>query len=201
MTENKTIWIGGILIALLVLLGLWWISSSVIAPAPGYQTATTTPNTNTTGGTSGGGSSISTVDRSSSSVVAIAENISGASTFGSWLASTGVAAEVSGKGPYTIFVPTDAAIAALPAGTFSNLNAAGKKRFVEYYIVAGRAIDADAQVSGVITALSKDALNFSNVNNIPMVGSAIITTQYKGSNGVVYVINAALIPPKATVIQ
>jgi len=199
MTENKGIWLGGIGLAVLVLLGLWWFSSSNLA-APAYQGATASPSTNTTG-TGSGNSSVSTVDRSSSDVASIAASISGASTFASWLASTGVAAEVSGKGPYTIFVPTDAAIAKLPAGTFSSLSAAQKKRFVEYYIVAGRAIDVDAQVSGVITALSKDALNFSNVNNIPMVGSAIITTQYKGSNGVVYIINTALIPPKATVIQ
>src|SRR3989344_4433500 len=98
MTENKGIWLGGIGLAVLVLLGLWWFSSSNLA-APAYQGATASPSTNTTG-TGSGNSSVSTVDRSSSDVASIAASISGASTFASWLASTGVAAEGRGKGPY-----------------------------------------------------------------------------------------------------
>lgn len=188
MNENKGMLIGSIALLIVAVLGLWWFSASQSVDTSGVDT--------TDSSTSSSKTPISKVDRSSSDVVSIARSISGASVFAGWLTSSGVAAQVTGKGPYTIFVPSDAAVAKLKAGTFTNLSAAGKKRFVQYYIVKGRAIDVDAQVSGTIPALSGDDLNFDNTNNITMVNSGIITAQYKGSNGIVYVINTALIPPE-----
>ncbi len=187
MNENKGMWLGGLALLIVAVLGLWWFSASQSAISGVDNTATST---------SGSKTPISKMDRSSSDVVSIAQSISGSSTFGGWLNSSGVSAQITGKGPYTIFVPTDAAVAKLKAGTFTNLSAAGKKRFVQYYIVKGRAIDVDAQVSGTIPALSGDDLNFDNTNNIAMVNSGIIIAQYKASNGVVYVINTALVPPE-----
>lgn len=188
MNENKGIWLGGLALLIIAVLGLWWFSASRTTGILGVDNASTS--------TSGSNAGVSKVDRSSSDVVSIAQSISGASVFGGWLNSSGVAAQITGKGPYTIFVPTDAAVAKLKAGTFTSLSAAGKKRFVQYHIVKGRAIDVDAQVSGTIAALSGDDLNFDNTNNIAMVNSGIITAQYKGSNGIVYVINTVLVPPE-----
>jgi len=191
MNQNsKGLWIGLIVVIVIALLGWWWYSMSQSATSDmASTTAATTTSTTASAG-------VPVNDESSSNVATIAQNITGASTFGSWFASTGVAAQVTGAGPYTIFVPSDAAVGTLAPGTFSGLSAAGRKRFIEYYVVSGRAIDVSAQTTGSIQALSGDALNFSNANNIPMVDSAIITTEYKGSNGVVYVINAGLIPPQ-----
>lgn len=67
---------------------------------------------------------------------------------------------------------------------------------MQYHVISGRAVDVDAQISGGIAALSGDALNFSNINNIPMVGSAIVIAEYKASNGIVYLVSGALVPPK-----
>jgi uncharacterized surface protein with fasciclin (FAS1) repeats len=99
-------------------------------------------------------------------------------------------------------VPTDGAVSQLPAGTISGLSAAAKKRLVEYHIVTGRAVDVDAENSGSIQALSGDALNFSlGTNNTPMVNSSITVTEYKASNGVVYLIDNVLIPPTSSQTQ
>lgn len=196
MNENKVPWASIGVVVVLVGLGIWWYSTSNSATPADVSTndgaVTDTSDTVNV--------SINTVDRVSSTVASIAESISGASTFGSWLVSTGVASQITGKGPYTIFVPTDKAVAALKAGTFNNLSTAEQKRFVQYHIISGRALDIDAMQSGTIVALSKDALNFSNTNNIPMVNSGIVITQYKGSNGIVYEINTVLVPPKKQVI-
>ena len=198
MNENKGSWKG--IAVVLVLVGLGFglyslYSSRSDVPADLSSDGSAVIDTSDTANVS-----INTVDRVSSNVVSIAENISGASTFGSWLVSTGVASQITGKGPYTIFVPTDKAVAALKAGTFNNLSVAEQKRFIQYHIISGRALDIDAMKSGTIIALSKDALNFSNTNNIPMVNSGIVITQYKGSNGIVYEINAVLVPPTKSVI-
>jgi uncharacterized surface protein with fasciclin (FAS1) repeats len=199
--KNRDVWIGVIALVVIGGLGIWWLMSNdnsasmtntVATSTTATTTTTTTANKNTAQGPQ-------TVDRSSQNVVSIAENISGASDFASWLSSTGVAATLKGAGPYTIFVPTDGSISQLPAGTISKLTAAGKKRLVQYHIVTGRAIDVTAENSGSIQALSGDALNFSyNATNIPMVDSAITITEYKGSNGVVYLIDNVLIPPTST---
>jgi uncharacterized surface protein with fasciclin (FAS1) repeats len=197
MNENKGMWIWIVGIIVVVALGIWWLAASQNVDISGgffsqfLGSSAPSSTTNQTTTTSGQQQQVS------GDVVAVAEHLSGASTFATWLSSTGVGAQVTGKGPYTIFVPTDGAISQLPAGTFSNLSAAQKKRFVQYHVVVGREIDASAQTAGTIQALSGDALNFSyGTNKIPMVDNAIIITQYKASNGVVYLVDNVLIPPK-----
>jgi uncharacterized surface protein with fasciclin (FAS1) repeats len=197
--KNRDIWIGVIALIVIGGLGIWWIMSNANAGMSSTTATSTVATTTTTTTTTGTVQGPQTVDRSSQNVVTVAENLSGASDFASWLSSTGVAATLTGAGPYTIFVPTDGAISQLPAGTISNLSAAGKKRLVQYHIVSGRAIDVTAENSGSIQALSGDELNFSDsATNIPMVNSAITITEYKASNGVVYLIDNVLIPPTST---
>jgi uncharacterized surface protein with fasciclin (FAS1) repeats len=111
----------------------------------------------------------------------------------------GVAATINAKSTskYTIFVPTNGAFAQLPPGTVSNMSAAEKKRLIEYHVVSGRAVDPDQMTAGSIQALSGDILNFSyGIDKIPLVNSAIVVTQYEGTNGVVIVIDNVLLPPK-----
>lgn len=131
------------------------------------------------------------------SVTTTAERLPGASQFISLFKSTDVAAAVTGKGPYTIFVPTNGAFSQLPAGTIPKMTPAQKLRFVQYHVVVGRAIDPEAQVAGTIQALSGDMLNFSfGADKIPLVGSAIFIKKYQASNGVVYLIDNVLLPPQ-----
>ncbi len=195
-------WVIGAIVVILVGLAAWWLASSQSVSMPTLgTTASSTIASSTTGESNTSGTvnvaSLPTSDLSSSGVVSVAENISGASTFGSWLASTGVATQLTGKGPYTIFVPTNGAISQLPTGTFTNLSLAAKKRFVQYHVISNRAVSVDAQFAGTVISMSGDPLNFSyGTTNIPMVGSAIIISEYKASNGVVYLINGALVPPK-----
>jgi uncharacterized surface protein with fasciclin (FAS1) repeats len=189
MEEHKGVWVGLVAIVIVVALGLWWISAnqSVNSSTQGASTVATTT-------TSGTGPTVT--DNSNSNVASIVASLSGASRFQSLFASTGVSSLIKANGQYTIFVPTDGAFSSLLSGTISKMTAAQLKRLVEYHVVSGRAIQGGTEVSGAIQALSGDALNFSNTNNIPMVNSSILVSEYKGSNGVVYVINNVLIPPQ-----
>ena len=77
-----------------------------------------------------------------------------------------------------------------------------RKRWVEYHIVADRAIDPDAVKAGVIGTLSGDALNFTVLDDGSVrVNNSAITRAYIGSNGVVYVISSTLMLPEQTVIE
>jgi uncharacterized surface protein with fasciclin (FAS1) repeats len=204
MKGNTGVWVGVIGIILVALFAWWLVATAPKVPTDTgiYSNATSTDTTAGTSGSTSGGQATQGVPRatrSNASVAAIAQSISGSSTFGSWFASTGVAAEVTGKGPYTVFVPTNGSISQLTPGTFTNLSAAEKKRFVEYHVIKGKALDADALVAGQEMALSRDVLNISyGADKIPMVNSAIIIAAYQGNNGIVYVIDNALIPPHST---
>lgn len=190
----KSNWlVGAVVIVVALLLGWWAITPHDTALTEGDGMATTT-----TEQVNGNASQqVAVKNYSNQSVLAIAQSISGASTFGSWLTSTGVSAELSGAGQYTVFVPTDGSISQLPPGTYTNLSAAEKKRFVEYHIIKGKALDVDALTAGVETSLSGDALNVSyGQNKIPLINSAIVIEAYKGKNGIVYLVDNALIPPQ-----
>lgn len=181
-----------------VLLGIWfiWFNSSSESAIATDTTGTTTPVTINATTTLPSNTAVVEV-KQTASINSIIASLGGESIFASYLSSTGVATTLSGKGPYTIFVPSNAAFAALSPGTISNLSAAEKKRLVQYHIVVGRALDIDAVSSGAIQALSKDALNF-NVNistGVAQVNSSFVIHEYKASNGIVYVITGVLFPP------
>jgi len=180
--KNKFFWIGLLIgVVIVAILGWWQYAAS--------RPARVMEETMTQSGAA---------DQSSQDVVTVAENIPGATVFPSWLVSTGVAAQLAGAGPYTIFMPTDGSVADLKTGTFTNRSSAARKRLVEYHIVAGRAIDVSAQgqTMGGVQALSGDMLDFSYaIGKAPTVDGATILAEYAASNGVVYLISDVLMPP------
>ncbi len=133
-------------------------------------------------------------------VAQVVASLSGVSEFQSAFVSTGVSASLTGKGPYTVFVPTDTGYNLVKPGTITGMSAAEFKRFVQYHVVSGRALDLDALQNGTIQALSKDTLNFAvqKSTGFVQVNSSFAVTAYKASNGIVYVINQPLIPPAKT---
>ncbi len=201
MNNNNTLnWVIGAIVIVLIILGIWWYMQANPATT-NDGTATTTPQVATTtgtGGTGGNATPVTSEIRTSATVNGVISSLSGVGTFASLYSSTGVSASVTGKGPYTVFVPTDAAIAALAPGSITNLTAAQKKRLVQNHVVSGKMLDLDAVSSGVHTSLSKDTLNFQvqPQTKIAYVGSGYAIKQYKASNGMVYVITAVLTPPQ-----
>jgi len=196
--KNKWGWIiGAVVVIVLLLVGFWlWgnSNSSEVENTPGYGAASTTGDA-----LQGVGAPVPPVaeeTRTSSTVQGIIASLSNESRFAGLLSSTGVAGLVGGKGPYTIFVPTNAAFGLLPAGSL-NLSSAGLKRLIEYHIVSGKTIDVNAQTSASITALSGDALNFSVLagDKSARINSSVALRAYKASNGIVYVVSEVLLPP------
>ena len=202
MQNNRTFWVGAVIIIVVGALMYWWVSSGLplstwigLAQKRADTVATSTQNSGTAN-TGAGGPTVSTSKQDVASIVA---SLQGSSQFKSLFVSTGVSATINPRSvsKYTIFVPTDGAISQLPRGTITGLSAAEKKRLVQYHVISGQAIDVDAQVSGQMQALSGDTLNVTyGENGIPMVNSAIIVAQYNGSNGTVYVIDNVLLPPQ-----
>ena len=193
--NNKTTWVilGALVLLLVVGAFLWQNSASYGLGGQMWGTTSTTPTSATTTGTV----TLSATNRSSQDVATIAASLTGASTFASLFSSTGVKATITGKGPYTIFVPTDGAISLLTPGTIQNLSAAAKKRLVQYHVIKGTAVDPAAVKAGFMTAVSGDVLNFTvnNTDQSARINNSLVVKAYKGSNGVVYLISQVLFPP------
>ena len=109
---------------------------------------------------------------------------------------------LQGPGPFTVFAPTDAAFAALPAGTLDNLllpeNKATLEGILTYHVVAG-AVTAD-QVVNLTTATTVQgedlAITVEN-GNVFINGVGVVQTDVTASNGVIHIIDGVLLPPSA----
>lgn len=193
-TETKYMlaWVSAALLFIALIVVVWLLNSSRIESRVAYggpsdASVLKTPNT----------PFIVAQNRVATDVPSTALGLPDATRFSALLASTGVGASLSGKGPYTIFVPTDRALRQLAPGTLENMSAAELKRLVQYHIVATRAVDVNAVDSGSITALSGDALNFSlqSGDQSARVNSSVVLQGYNTKNGIVYLINSVLLPP------
>ena len=113
--------------------------------------------------------------------------------------AAGLVETLQGKGPLTVFAPTDAAFAALPAGTLDGLlkDPAALKKILLYHVVSG-AVTAD-KVVGLTTATSVEGSPIAiSVKDgaVYLNGSAqVVTPDVMASNGVIHVIDKVILPP------
>jgi uncharacterized surface protein with fasciclin (FAS1) repeats len=109
----------------------------------------------------------------------------------------GLASTLEGKGPFTVFAPTDAAFAKVPAKTLKALKKdKAKLRSVLLYHVAAAKLTA----ARVVKRKSIKTLNGQRVRvrvrdgNVLVGGARVTTPDVAASNGVIHVINRVLIP-------
>ena len=113
--------------------------------------------------------------------------------------AAGLVDTLQGKGPFTVFAPTDEAFAALPAGTLDKLLADKEalKQVLLYHVVAGD-ITAD-QVVKLTSATSVEGAPIAisvKDGKVYLNGSAqVVTPDVMASNGVIHVIDKVILPP------
>ena len=122
-------------------------------------------------------------------------------TLAAALQAAGLVETLKGKGPFTVFAPTDAAFAKLPKGTVEELlkpeNKAKLTSILTYHVVPGTVMAAQvATMNGKEARTANGQAVKVTVNgNGVMVGTAkVVTTDIKASNGVIHVIDSVLLP-------
>ena len=115
------------------------------------------------------------------------------------LQAADLVATLKGAGPFTVFAPTDAAFAALPAGTVENLlkpeNKAKLQRILTYHVVAGRVSAAEVMKMKTAKAVSGDTLTIAARSGAVMIDNAhVAKADIAASNGIIHVIDAVVIP-------
>jgi uncharacterized surface protein with fasciclin (FAS1) repeats len=120
-------------------------------------------------------------------------------TLAAALTAAGLVETLKGEGPFTVFAPTDAAFAALPAGTVEDLLKPENKdkliAVLTYHVVAGKVMSTDLS-EGMTAATVQGADITITLDGGPKVNGAVISAaDVEASNGVIHVIDAVILPP------
>jgi uncharacterized surface protein with fasciclin (FAS1) repeats len=109
---------------------------------------------------------------------------------------------LKGPGPFTVFAPTDAAFAALPAGTVEALLAdvPGLTDVLLYHVVEGDVRAADVVTLDEATTVQGSTIAIAVVGGEVRLNDTVTvtTTDIVASNGVIHVIDGVLLPPAST---
>ena len=111
--------------------------------------------------------------------------------------AAGLVETLSGKGPFTVFAPTDEAFAKLPAGTVEALlkDKAKLASILTYHVVSGDVRAAQAMKLSTAKTVNGQSLGIAvkdgsvMINNAKVVKADIVTT-----NGVIHVIDTVVLP-------
>jgi uncharacterized surface protein with fasciclin (FAS1) repeats len=122
-------------------------------------------------------------------------------TLATALEASGLASTLKGEGPFTVFAPTDAAFAKLPAGTVDNLlKPENKQQLVDiltYHVVPGRVMAADVVGLDDVKTVNGERIDIQVDGSAVKVNEANVTaTDIAASNGVIHVIDQVILPPK-----
>jgi uncharacterized surface protein with fasciclin (FAS1) repeats len=122
-------------------------------------------------------------------------------TLAAALQAAGLVETLKGKGPFTVFAPTDAAFAKLPKGTVEELlkpeNKAKLAAILTYHVVPGAVMAAQVITMNGQEAktVNGQAVKITVSGGAVTVGAAkVVTTDIKATNGVIHVIDSVMLP-------
>ena len=106
---------------------------------------------------------------------------------------------LKGKGPFTVFAPTDEAFAKLPKGTVEDLLKPENKKklagILTYHVVAGKVMAADVVKLTEATTVQGSKVSIKVTDGKVKVDAAnVVKTDIGCSNGVIHVIDAVILP-------
>ncbi len=119
-------------------------------------------------------------------------------TLAAALEAAGLVETLKGAGPFTVFAPTDAAFAALPAGTVEDLLKPENKdklaAILTYHVVPGKVMSTDL-TEGMMAKTVQGGEATITLDGGPKIDGAVISTaDIEASNGVIHVIDSVIMP-------
>jgi uncharacterized surface protein with fasciclin (FAS1) repeats len=112
--------------------------------------------------------------------------------------AAGLVETLQGKGPFTVFAPTDEAFAKLPAGTVEDLlKPENKEKLVAiltYHVVPGKVMAADVKTMDAKTVQGQSVKIVVADAGVTIDGAKVVQTDVPAENGVIHVIDAVILP-------
>lgn len=132
-------------------------------------------------------------------IVDVASSNDNFSTLVAAVSAAGLVDTLKGDGPFTVFAPTNAAFAALPAGTVENLLKPENKdqlvAILTYHVVAGNyPASSLAGKRGALTSVQGSGLHINGTNGVKVENANVVTADVLASNGVIHAIDTVLLP-------
>ena len=117
-------------------------------------------------------------------------------TLATALQAAGLVDTLKGPGPFTVFAPTDAAFAKLPAGTLDALlkDKAKLTRILTYHVVAGKVLAADVVKLSEAKTVEGGVLRIDAQDGVKVNGANVVKSDVAASNGIIHVVDTVLLP-------
>lgn len=131
----------------------------------------------------------------------IVDTAAGAGSFKTLVSAVkaaGLVETLKGKGPYTVFAPTDEAFAKLPKGTLEELLKPENKKKLQsiltYHVVAGKVTAADVVKLKSAKSVQGQELSINAKDGVKVGSAKVVKTDIECTNGVIHVIDTVLLP-------
>lgn len=120
-------------------------------------------------------------------------------TLAAALTAAGLVETLKGKGPFTVFAPTDEAFAKLPAGTVESLLLPENKEklisVLTYHVVSGKVLASDVvKLKSAKTVNGKEAMIKVSDKGVTVDAATVVATDIEAANGVIHVIDSVILP-------
>lgn len=127
-----------------------------------------------------------------------------AGSFGTLVAAVqaaGLVDTLKGEGPFTVFAPTDAAFAALPAGTVDDLLKPENKdkltAILTYHVVPGKVMSGDLSDGMTAATVEGSNVTIGTEGGVTVNGVNVVSADVEATNGVIHVIDQVILPEGA----
>ena len=116
-------------------------------------------------------------------------------TLATALGAAGLIDTLKGKGPFTVFAPTDEAFAKIPKADLDALlkDKAKLTSVLTYHVVAGKVMAADVK-AGKVKTVQGSELTVSTSMGVTVDNAKVTKTDIMADNGVIHVIDTVIMP-------
>jgi uncharacterized surface protein with fasciclin (FAS1) repeats len=117
-------------------------------------------------------------------------------TLAAALTAAGLVETLKGKGPFTVFAPTDEAFKKLPDGTVEALlkDVPKLKKILTYHVVSGKVMAADVAKMKSATTVEGSDVMVDATNGVKINDSMVTKADIAADNGVIHMIDSVLMP-------
>jgi uncharacterized surface protein with fasciclin (FAS1) repeats len=117
-------------------------------------------------------------------------------TLAAGIRAAGLTDSLAGKGPFTVFAPTDEAFKKLPLGALDALlkDSAKLKSVLQYHVIAGHVTTRDMKSCDVVTLQGSPLTVVVSASGVRINGAQVKKPEFVTTNGVIHAIDAVIMP-------